>query len=676
MKKSETARTASEIDDTASVVSSSSAAAASATSSNSSNSSKRQRTLVSMLKATPQECLIAIAQTFTAHSIAHANVESPEFRNLLRVLGYSGPLPSRQSLHGAVQQVANDTRAQVASLLRGAVITLAADGWTNVKRQKITNIVLMVNGVAYYWSSVVNTGENTAEWLASQLLPIIRALGDTYGARVIGVVVDNEAVNAAAHRLLLPDLPWLIHVPCAAHTIQLVVRSCLLKPEVVSTVAQFVELVRLFDAKQHRIALRKMQEAHEAKQLVVQKPCDTRWSSLLTSAERMLLLEKEVTHVCLDALPSITAAFWTKLRGLVAFLKPFQVATDRIQRDSATLYTVFEQFEVLREHAVAYPWARSCIDDRWEKRVHRDAVTASALLSFVQPNIGLSRQSAQTFLVTFGAAYIAHYQLVPKTEQEIGDALTMQLADFNGREGAFHKLNDRIETAKRAAAAVGATSWSPRKVWLLYSELELGIVAAALLSVSASEAAVERTFSAQGLVHSDRRNQLASASVEAEMMFKFNSRTLKKEQPLLSAGVIDMLEDASKQDEDAVTVVPESLQDGEEHAESMELLLDEEVIEHDEEEKQSAASAAAAQLTSAQRRALRRQPSITFRTMADFLEWFIQQQKLTAHSTITANVEAALVGLSDRLNNCPGAATLKLRLSEALAALSALPRVE
>ena len=50
--------------------------------------------------------------------------------------------------------------------------------------------------------------------------------------------------------------------------------------------------------------------------------------------------------------------------------------------------------------------------------------------------------------------------------------------------------------------------------------------AVALLSVSASEAAVERTFSAQGQVHSDLRNRQGDATVAAEMFIKFNLRTM------------------------------------------------------------------------------------------------------------------------------------------------------
>lgn len=684
LKKQHSSRTISEVDDSVSIISSSSPAAAAAASTSSatsesrsvlsSNSSnKKQRTLLSMMKVKPDECLAAVARAFATNTIAYRVVETESFRNLLQTIGYTGTLPCRKTLRDAVAVEASNTQVKVGERLRDAVVTLAADGWTNVKRQKITNLVPMVNGVAYYWTSIVNTGEQTAEYLATELLPRILSLCNEYGARVVGLVVDNEAVNAAAHRLLFPKLPFLIHIPCAAHTIQLIVRSCLEKPEAAATVAQFADLVRFFDAKSSRTDLRKQQIALGAAELVVQKPCDTRWSSLFTSAQRMLDMEAPVINVCTKSYPAVKPEFWPKLRALVDFLKPFAIATDKIQRDSATLYTVYEQFIFMRAHADKYPWARGCINERWEKRIHVDAVTASAILSFTEP-VGLNKQSAQRFIIAFGAAYISYFKLMPKPAEQVGDDLMMQLADFNGREGLFSELKKQIESAKRAAASASTKDnkvyFVPRKVWLLYSDLALGIVAATLLSISASEAAVERSFSTQGLIHSKRRNALNAASVEAEMMLKFNTHTLQQGTSPLFAGVIDMVEEAAPEDECAETVVPEPLQDGE-FDEELQLHEEDDEVKEADLEEEPAASAASAVAPAFQRRRMQRQPSCTFATIENFVQWFIEKQNLTAASSITADTENALVAYSSRLRGMqvPGSATLRIHLSNALAAL-------
>jgi hypothetical protein len=42
-------------------------------------------------------------------------------------------------------------------------VTLALDGWTNVNHNKVTNLILLSGGRAFYWRSVVNSLEhNTA----------------------------------------------------------------------------------------------------------------------------------------------------------------------------------------------------------------------------------------------------------------------------------------------------------------------------------------------------------------------------------------------------------------------------------------------------------------------------------------------------------------------------------
>lgn len=52
--------------------------------------------------------------------------------------------------------------------------------------------------------------------------------------------------------------------------------------------------------------------------------------------------------------------------------------------------------------------------------------------------------------------------------------------------------------------------------------------AMAVLCTGGSEAAVERTFSAQGLVHTDRRNRMGDDVVAAEMFLKFNQPTMDR----------------------------------------------------------------------------------------------------------------------------------------------------
>jgi hypothetical protein len=73
-------------------------------------------------------------------------------------------------------------------------------------------------------------------------------------------------------------------------------------------------------------------------------------------------------------------------------------------------------------------------------------------------------------------------------------------------------------------------------VWAQYAldGLELPAVALALLSIAASEAAVERSFSAQDAVHTKKRNRLGRDTVQAEMFVRFNHDALLRAQQFAS----------------------------------------------------------------------------------------------------------------------------------------------
>jgi hypothetical protein len=125
-------------------------------------------------------------------------------------------------------------------------ISVAIDGWTNTRHHKVTNLLCLCGGQAYYWCSIVNRYEkNTAAWL---LTPIAVAIADlsSKGIRISALVADNEAVNGKLNRLLKPQFPFLLLSPCAAHTIQLCVNKAFKVPGVSQVMSTMENTVRQF----------------------------------------------------------------------------------------------------------------------------------------------------------------------------------------------------------------------------------------------------------------------------------------------------------------------------------------------------------------------------------------------------------------------------------------------
>lgn len=139
---------------------------------------------------------------------------------------------------------------------------------------------------------------------------------------------------------------------------------------------------------------------------------------------------------------------------------------------------------------------------------------------------------AADFIVEFGASYLLHY----KSSSVVGEIdsfkaqLLKQYADFRGRRNSFETCNRTVEMLKSAES--DSANWNPCGYWTLQIDdvgsKHLALTALVLLQISASEAAVERTFSAQDQIHNKKRNRLLDAIVEKELFIKFNYRAMNK----------------------------------------------------------------------------------------------------------------------------------------------------
>ena len=493
----------------------------------------------------------ALAHFFARCSLAHRIAELDECKELIdRARRSTCEVPKRAALRQSQLTLAQSLRRRVVHQLRtfcrSSPLTIAIDGWTNVSTAKVTNVVALCGGQAYYWCSIVNaSNHNTAAWLSQPLVEAMNCLR-SHGLVFAAMVADNEQVNKVLHNLVSITFPFLVRAPCAAHLVQLCVLKSLELPAIEPILETMVALLRQFRSKVLRLKLKAMQEAGPSglgAPLNLLRPCDTRWSSQLYAAQRLLRLKSFVDIV----LPQ-TPQFWADLISICGFLKPFQVATDVLQSDRATLYDAYLQYKDLIVHVNAIaPTSlfgpavgslREIMHDMWEKHVTEEAVIACALLAF-DSHVNLCFAAERTraaveWLHLFAARYALYWHLTDNdspTIEELRQQAKSEWSDFVGRTAtsSFSGLDGDIIDI-RAVHDKEQRRFDARSVWHLHSAQApvIAHAAVALLSISSSEAAVERTFSAQGDVHSDRRNRLGDDTVEAEMFIKFNERTVTR----------------------------------------------------------------------------------------------------------------------------------------------------
>lgn len=328
----------------------------------------------------------------------------------------------------------------------------------------------------------------------------------------------------------------LLRIPCAAHTIQLIVKKIMLADPFKQLIQEYIELLNLFSSnKQLRLALENAQpSSNTARRLI--RPCDTRWSYTLVSIDRSIKLQHYIAAAqCLLQQTPKEKHFWQQLAEIAAILRPFATATDVLQRDNSVLWDVADQFAMLVDHAVTieatHPTIGAMIQHNiraeWaSQHVHTAATAACGFLARKPGHEKLITREddikAQQFIVEWGSKYLNHYQPFPFTDGNIRDILDTQVVEFSSNTGPIFGA---INFHKRLATLGPLASWNS----MLSGAPELAHVAVALVGVCASEAAVERSFSLQDRIHSKTRNRSGSDLVEAQMFLKFNSPLLHSE---------------------------------------------------------------------------------------------------------------------------------------------------
>ena len=267
------------------------------------------------------------------------------------------------------------------------------------------------------------------------------------------------------------------------------------------------------------------------------------------------------------------------------FLEPFRVATDVVQSDSATLLDIYYQFIQLQRHAEKFisvqqfaPAAEAikfALSQRWIKQVNQSAVISCALFSFIDSDDLLEQFGAESIVkakkywLEIGTNYLFTYKLFSlrikkliehideehltdnRTDKEviaakkavIRSTLDTQWKELTLGQGIWAGFKDSAIKAKQEAAIQSQQThnklredgslndnetkhlfFDPRLIWadMLIVASELATVACAFLSISPSEAAVERSFSHQGIVHSKRRFLLSEEHTSNELQIKLN----------------------------------------------------------------------------------------------------------------------------------------------------------
>lgn len=477
-----------------------------------------------------------LAIAFAKNSLPHSLIENKYFRNLIECVNCKYKLTKLKLKEFIISEGAQISEDTLNMLDRnGQPITLAIDGWTNVRSNKVTNILLICSGIAYYFCSIENKSKaNTADYLVETINEKISFLLKK-GLRITSITSDNENVMKLTKQRLNKLYPILIIIPCSAHIIQLCLKSMCNINEIsklINETADIIKSVRNNKDKYIRLYELQKNDSAESSQTEILKliyPSEIRWTSLILCIQRLLTLKKYIIQIT----ENISENYWENLNDLYILLEPFKKAIYNIQSDYASLYSVWINFNDIltfyKSNGVPKNFKDNMNDiieiitNKWNKHINKELIESVRLFNLEQ-NFKYNKKTLD-FIVTWGKIYLKTYKFIENNDNDenLTETIKFQLNEFILRHGEFAMINNENEKMKKIYNN-NNKKYDIKLLWNLYlpSHFELTNIIISILSICPSEASVERSFSIQSDVHSLERNKLSDELIEAEMNIKMN----------------------------------------------------------------------------------------------------------------------------------------------------------
>ena len=406
---------------------------------------------------------------------------------------------------------------------------MAIDGWSNIRSNKVTNILLISTGVPYFYKSIENeNNSNTSEYLLPLIENMLLNLIND-GLNIIALTTDNENLMKNIRTSINKKNPLIIIAPCSAHIIQLCYKKILSISTIKLIVDNTYQLITKFkNNKENKNKLFNLQIKDDIKEpLHLIFPTEIRWSTLIIAIERIIYLKKYI-----DDIIQVNEYYWEDLNSFYMYTKIFKKSTDLIQKNNATIYSVWNSFNEICEFYKSSnipdkfiniaKETEDIIKNKWNKHINNDLIEASRLFNLEQ-NYKFNK-STINFVIEWGTNYLTTYKIVKNNNIEhIKKLLHYQLNEFIGRQNDFALINSKDKELNDIYNYQGKI-YNIKTLWIEFisSYYELSKVAIAILSICPSEACVERSFSIQQDIHTLERNRLKNEFINAEMNIKMN----------------------------------------------------------------------------------------------------------------------------------------------------------
>lgn len=398
------------------------------------------------------------------------------------------------------------------------------------RNQAILNYIVTTPEPILYKTKCTGAERHTGEYIADELIQVIEELGP---AKVIGLVTDNAAAMEKAKRLVIKKFNHITAYSCIAHTLNLLVGDIMQINSLRTVEASCKEIVKEINGSHLTLAVfNQIQKEKKGSVMSLKLPVKTRWGSILQCMEslnyckyalKLLVVTEDATlkignnvkRNCLD-----DDVFWVRIEKLIDVLRPIVKWITILEGNSLGISQVVEAFKeltsVFSECVPSLPITKKEEKDMILFLKNRKKMALKPLhfaANLLDPKFCGKYLTCeeQVEAIEFIHNFVKLNDIFINDKDIIIEEITKYIAHVDIWSKSF---------IWEVAASVDSVTW-----WQgMCNKTSLKNIANAILTLPASSAATERTFSTYSLVHTAKRNKL---TVKRAGMLTYISHNLK-----------------------------------------------------------------------------------------------------------------------------------------------------
>lgn len=519
----------------------------------------RQVNLVDSFRATAlEEAQLALAKAiyFTGGSLAMVNHE--EWKTAWKKIGEYGPTFTPPTYHHMRNQLLDkcytNTQQDVERLIINAMdqsgCTIVSDGWSNVQRRPLINIMVVSPRGECFIKAVDSAGEiKSGFYIASIISDVINEIGEK---NVIQVVMDNAANCRAAGRILEQRYPKLYTSGCNTHSLNLVLHDWYKSndTEWFKTIIDKARRVVKFILKRQRL----LDLYRQRMSTMIRLPCETRFATNFYMVESLLRNKSAVmeTFVCgpfseweasqseyikvkiLSLRENISSkVFWDDVGDAYHVMMPIIFALRQLDSRAPNIGKVYMAWWSIQESLKKPEEPQESFVKPW--KIPFNKAKRETLGRFVHARWIAAHSPLHSAAFLLDPEYWAMdlNELDEEVLEDFYDVISRWFSNSDEQAAAVTELTKyKLKEGRFSMNFVQklATEQPAWKWWLLNggSAPLLRRLAIQVLAQCASNSSSERNWSTYKYVHSTCRNRLLSSRADKLVYLYCNNRLVRK----------------------------------------------------------------------------------------------------------------------------------------------------